>query len=444
MISNKLPQKITVGGILKFTLPTTIMMIFMSLYQNVDGIFIANLVGDMALSATNIVFPALCIFLGIAIMIATGANAIIARNIGRGMVEEAKKQFTFVVIVGVVLGFIVAILGLFLARPISELLGATDLQIEYCADYLFIIMLGSPFLVLQILFQSFFVTAGKPNIGLIAVTAGGICNIVLDYVFIAPCNMGIKGAALATIIGYSVPAIVGLIYFSVKRNGTLFFVKPHFDFKMLGKACFNGSSEMVTNVAMAVTTMLFNFAMLKYLGEAGVAAVTIAMFLQYFLSSVYMGFSMGVSSVFSYNYGREDEAALKKLMKISVGFIIINSVVWYLVGILLKRQLIGIFAAYGSEVYNIASDGWWFFSVTFLLSGFNIFASALFTAFSDGKTSAIISFLRTFVFLVVCILVLPIFWQVKGIWLAVPVAEALSLIVSIAFVVYKRKRFKYA
>jgi len=259
----------------------------------------------------------------------------------------------------------------------------------------------------------------------------------------AVVGMGIKGAAYGTAIGYAIPAVFGLIYFAVSKKGLLSFKKPNWDGRMLFNVCINGSSEMVTNLANGVTTFLFNFTMMKFLGADGVASITVALYAQFLLTSVYLGYSSGIAPVISYNYGRQDIPALKHIIKVSLFFIGANSVLWFVLSNAFKLPLIGIFAKSGSSVWQIVNDGWAKFAITFLLTGFNIFASSMFTAFSDGKTSALISFLRTFGFLAACILLLPGLIGIDGIWLSVPAAELMTLVISAVCFVKGKKRYKY-
>lgn len=442
-MSIKLIEHINWKSILKFTLPTIIMMIFMSLYQMIDAVFISNYVSTNALSAVNIVFPVISLLIGLAVMLGTGGNAIIAKNMGEGRFHQARSRFTLVVVIGIVIGLLSAAAGIFFIEDIVRLLGASEVLYQYCVDYLLTLLFASPFAVLQLLFQSFFPAAGKPNLGLAAVAAGGVANIVLDYLFIVQFGWGVKGAAVATAIGYAIPAIYGLLYFTLKRDGMLYFVKPVWEAKVLLDSCLNGSSEMVTNLANGVTTFLFNMMMMRYLGEDGVAAITVILYVQFLLSAVYIGYSGGIAPVISYYYGCLDAVSLRKLIKTSSIFIAINSILWYALSFLLKTPVTAIFVRPGSNVWQIVDEGWGLFALTYLLTGFNIFASAMFTAFSDGKRSALISFLRTFAFLSVCILGLPYLIGATGIWLAVPVAEALTLIVSAVCFLRNGKRYHY-
>ena len=430
-------------SIVKFTLPTVIMMVFVSMYQMVDAVFVSNVVGSSALSALNIVYPAISIVVAIAVMLGTGGNAIISRNMGEQKADLARQRFSFVAAIGIILGIVLAVLGVCFSPVLVRILGATPELEQDSITYLSILLAASPLIILQILFQSFFVSAGKPQLGLIVTIAGGLANIIFDYIFIVIAKMGVLGAALGTTLGYAIPAIFGMIYFSVCRKGILYFVLPKWEPSVLFESCSNGSSEMVTNLAFAITTFLFNLTMLRWLAEDGVAGITIVLYVQFFLSSVYIGYSMGVAPVISYYYGKQDSSALKQIIKNSLLFLVINSVLWFSLSILLKNSLISVFVAVDSNVFSIVSDGWVLFSSNYLITGFNIFASSMFTAFSNGKISALISFLRTFAFLCISIIALPYVFGVTGIWLSVPIAELLTLVFSIYFFIKMRAYYKY-
>ena len=440
---NGIAQEFNLISLLRFVAPTVVMLVFMSLYQMVDAVFVSKFVGENALSALNIVYPFPSIVIAVSIMLATGGSAIIARNMGEGKEKEAKENFSFIVLVGAVIGVAIATVGILFIEPLIYMLGATPSLYDYCYEYLFILVLSVPLSVFQMLFQSFFVTAGKPHLGLTLTVLGGVSNIVLDYVFIVLCGFGVSGAALATSIGYSIPGLFGLIYFAVSRKGTLYFVKPVFRWGVLFKCCINGSSEMVNNLAVAVTTFLFNVLMLKYAGEAGVAAITIVLYAQFLMTSAFMGFSSGIAPVVSFNYGSGNVRQLKKIFKISVWVITVVSAAVFVIAETCSDVVIMVFTPAGSEVFGLTKYGFAIFSFSFLCTGMNIFASALFTAFSNGKISAILSFLRTFVFLTACLLFLPLFWGVDGIWLAVPVAEVMALFVSVYYLVRFKKVYQY-
>lgn len=439
-MENKLAQNFTITSLLKFTAPTCIMLVFMSLYQMTDAVFVSNFVGENALSALNIVFPIPSIIIALSIMLATGGSAIIAKNMGEGQAQKAKQNFSMIVFVGFLLGIVIMIVGVIWIKPIIKVLGATPILYAYSYDYLFILLLACPLTVLQMLFQTFFVTAGKPHLGLVSTILGGLSNIVLDYLFIVVFHMGVAGAAVATSIGYALPAIIGLFYFFLNKKGTLYFVKPVFDRIVLLKTCTNGSSEMVTNLAIAIVTLLFNKIMLQYLGENGVAAITIVLYAQFLLTSIFMGFSNGVAPVFSYNYGNNNKAQMKKIFKMSLCIISVLSILMYIISLVFATPIISVFTSSESEVFKITYHGFFLFSISYLFTGVNIFASSMFTAFSNGKISALLSFLRTFVFLVAALLLLPEIMGVDGIWLAVPIAEFIAILVSI-FTMYRNKEY---
>ena len=443
MENNSLGQNFTVSSLMKFALPTIIMMLFLSLYTIVDGIFVSNYVGNDALSALNIAFPYLNIFYSFPIMLATGASAVVAIKMGEGDYVLAKKNFSTVILVGLIIGITIAFVSYIFLDEIVLMLGATPDLYEYSKDYLKTIMMFVPFATLQVFFQYFFITAGKPTLGLIATISGGLANMVLDYLFIAVFRLGISGAALATGIGFCFPSILGLIYFTFNKKGSLRFVKPKWDAKMLLHVCINGSSEMVTNLFLSITTYLFNIVMLRLAGEDGVAAVTIILYAQFVQIAVYLGFATGVAPIFSFNYGEGNLKTLRNVFKISTYFILISSVLMYVLSVVFAPQLVGVFVRPDNDVFELARHGFVVFSISCIFIGFNIFASALFTSLSNGKISAIISFLRTFVFVVGSILILPIFWDVDGVWLAVPVAELLSIFFSAYFIIRYKEKYNY-
>jgi len=408
----------------------------------VDTIFVSRFVNTNALSAINIVCPIINITVGLAAMLATGGSAIIARKMGKGNIREAKENFTLIVCAGIVTGLLISLAGLLFLEPVIRGLGASDLLFPYCRDYITILLMFAPANVMQCLYVNLFVTAGKPQLGFWLSVLAGLTNIVLDYVFIVPMQMGISGAAIATSIGYMIPTIAGTCFFA-KSKGSLSFVRPKFDIKVIGESCFNGASEMVGQLSTAITTFLFNITMMKLLGEDGVAAVTIIIYSQFLLITMYIGFSMGVAPVISYNYGSRNHVRLKRIFRICIGFILLCSVTLFAVSIPGGQYISRIFAGQEANVFEITRYGFSIFSFSFLFCGFNIFASAMFTALSNGKISAIISFLRTLVFITAGLLVLPVFLNVTGIWLAVPLAELLALIVSAALILRYRTHYQY-
>ncbi len=442
-MSNSISKDFKLFSLLRFALPSMVMMVFMSLYTIIDGIFISRLVGSKALSATNIVYPVINILIAVGIMLASGGSAVIARKLGEKKREEARKDFSMIALVSVLFGAAALVVGNISITPLVKLLGATPLIQEYCEIYLSILLYFAPACMLQMFFQMFFVTAGKPHIGLTATVLGGMTNAVFDYILMGPLHMGIAGAAIATGLGQMIPAVIGVLYFFWVK-GDLRFVKPVLDGKVLKESCFNGSSEMVTNLSNAIVTYLFNIIMLDLMGENGVAAITIVLYGQFLFNALYMGFSMGVAPVFSFNYGRRNKILLKRIYKICMLFIIVSSVIITLMALGGSELIVSIFTPKSSETFAIAAGGFFLFSFNYLFAGMNIFASGVFTAFSDGKVSAIISFLRTFGLLVGCIVLLPRMIGENGVWLSVPIAEALTIFVSIWFFWMKRKKYYYA
>ncbi|NMS91119.1 MATE family efflux transporter [Clostridioides difficile] len=442
MEDNLLAQRFNLFSLLKFAFPTIFMMIFMGLYTIVDTIFVSRFVNTNALSAINIVCPIINIIVGLGTMLATGGNAIVAHKMGNGETDEAKEIFTLIVLSGIVLGMIITGIGIVFMDYIIIWLGASEILIKYCRSYLFIILVFASANILQVLFQSLFVTAGKPKFGLWLVIGAGFINIILDYVFIVTLQMGIGGAALATGIGYLIPTIAGLVFFS-KNRGVLRFCMPKIDKKVLFETCFNGSSEMVSQLSTAVTTFLFNIIMMKLIGEDGVAAITIIIYSQFLLTSLYIGFSMGVAPIISYNYGSRNNTQLKYIFKICILFISVASLLVFVFSILCSPGIVEIFSQRGSNVYQITKSGFYTFSFSFIFCGFNIFASSMFTALSNGKISAILSFLRTFGFITIGLMILPNMLDIYGIWLAVPIAELLTLFLTVSFIYKYKNKYNY-
>lgn len=441
-MSNSISKDFKFFSLLKFAFPTMVMMVFMSLYTIVDGVFISRLVGTNALSAANIVYPALSLVIAVGVMLATGGSAVIAKKLGENKKQEARENFTFILLTGLMLGIAFMVLGNVFLDPLIRLLGATDLLMQDCRDYLGVLLYMAPACMLQMLFQSFFVTAGKPHLGLVLTVSGGIANMVLDYIFMGPMNMGIAGAAWATGIGQLIPTVFGLIYFLSVRK-FLYIVKPRLQWKVLAETCLNGSSEMVTNLSTAIVTFLFNIMMLKFLGEPGVAALTIVLYGQFLFNAMYMGFSMGVAPVISFNYGRKNHVLLQRIFKICIGFICVSSVLVTALALTAAPVVVGVFTK-EALTREIALRGFLLFSINYLFAGINIYASSMFTAFSDGKISAAISFVRTFVFIVLNIGLLPyLLGGVDGLWLAVPCAEFMTLFWVIYFFCKKGKDYHY-
>ncbi|MGX8834853.1 MATE family efflux transporter [Amedibacillus sp. YH-ame6] len=442
-MDNALARKFSFTSLLTFAIPNIIMMISLSMYIIIDGMFVSRFIGTTALSAVNMFYPAICFEMSIAIMIATGGSAIIARKLGEGKQKEAQNNLSFLIVVELLIGIGIAIVGNLFIDEIISFLGTSATQAPISIPYAKIILIFAPAFFLQTAFQTFFVTAGKPTLGLIVTVLAGITNIVLDYIFMVPLNMGVAGAAIATGIGYCIPAIVGILFFINSKKNPLHFVKPQFDRKVLLQSCTNGSSEMVTNLANAVTTFLFNYTLLQFYGEDGVASITIILYFQYIFTALYFGYSNGIAPIISYKFGNDDKTQLESIFKNSIIFLIISSIVANILIHLTVSNALTIFTPTNSAVYDITLYGFNIYSLAFIIMGLGIFSSALFTAFSDGKTSAIISFSRTFIFIIGAILILPNILGEVGIWIAVPVAEVLGLFVAISYLIIKKKRFSY-
>jgi len=448
MKANPLSHHHTTLSLLRFAAPSMAMMLFMGLYTVVDTIFVARFVDTNALSSINIVCPVINIIVGFGTMLAAGGSAIVAKKMGSQKPEEARSNFTLIIITGVVSGLAITLTGLLFLDKIILGLGASEVLFSYCNDYLKIQLIFVVGNILQVLYQNLFVTAGKPALGLILSISAGIANLFFDYVFIVLLNMGIKGAALGTGIGYMIPASAGTIFFltchdrqkmppaakSASCRSELYFCRPKMDIPVLLKSCSNGSSEMVSQLSAGVTTFLFNRTMMNLLGEDGVAAITIIIYSAFLLTTVYIGFSMGTAPIISYNYGSRNITRLKKIICTCFCFIAVLSITVFLISFFAGESIAGVFAKNNRNVFEITKTGFSLFSYSFLFSGCNIFASALFTALSNGKISALISFLRTFGFITAFLMLLPRIMGVTGVWLAVPAAELFTFILAAGMV----------
>ncbi|MFV0504782.1 MAG: MATE family efflux transporter [Lachnospirales bacterium] len=426
-----------IHSLIKFAIPSILMMFFLSIYTIIDGIFISNFVSTTALSATNMVYPFISIVLAIALMLGSGGSAIVGKNLGEEKKKLARRRFTMIVFIAVILGIIFAIVGNIYIDKILHIMGVTETQYELGKTYLSVLLLFSPAIFLQACFQSFTVTSGLPTKGLILTAWAGITNIVLDYVFIVPFKMGILGAAIATGLGYTVAAVLGIYIFLNKEN-LLHFSKFSIEPKVLLKTCSNGASEMITNAAISVTTFLFNIIFLRYYGEDGVASITIILYYQFIFSAIQFGYSAGIAPIVSYKYGEKNLPQLKRIMKLSLIFISLMSVALYGISLISAKFVFQVFADTSSNVYKISIYGLPIFAVSFLFMGIGIFASGWYTALSDGRTSGFISFSRTFLLLVISLIVLPTIFGPLGVWLAVPVAELIGLVLSCT-ILYKKR-----
>ncbi len=439
---NAYNKPVTLRNILKFAVPTIAMSVFMSFYTMVDGLFVSNLIGTSALSAINLTAPVIQVVTAISTMLATGGSAVIMKKMGEQKPEEAREDFTFLILVNVVVGLVMTMLSYSLMETIFGGMGLSPEVAGYCTSYLSRYLLFTIPILLMNNFTLYMIASEKATLSLICSVAGGVLNIVLDYVFIGLLDMGISGAAIATGLGYSVTAVVGLFVFSRKKS-LLHFTKPAFRFKVLASAATNGCSEMATALVTGIITMMFNWTMLHYVGEDGVAAVTIIMYVLMFASSLYTGYSYGVAPMLSYYYGEKNHEKLKKLVSTSLKVIGVISLVTVAASFAATKPLVSIFARPDNPVYGLAVTGNRICTLALFFIGFNIFASGMFTALSNGIVSAILAFSRSFVFMLITMLILPAILGVNGIWLATPVAELMALALSAFMFVRYRKRYQY-
>ena len=419
------------------------MMIFTSIYSVVDGIFVSNFVGKTAFAAVNLIMPFL-IFMGtIGFMLGTGGSALVAKTLGEGNTHKANKYFSMVVYAGITGGVILALLGFVLARPVSILLGADGEMLGYCTLYARIILIALPAFVLQNVFQSFLVTAEKPKLGLFLTVLAGVTNMVLDFLLVGILKRGIAGAAVATGISQTVGGVVPLIYFIRPNSSTLKLVRTKINRRTLLRTCANGSSEMLSNIALSVVNMLYNFRLMKLAGENGVAAYGAIMYINFIFVGIYFGYAVGAAPIIGYHYGAQNHDEMKSLFKKSAVLLTIWGIGMTILAIILSSPLSKIFVGYDAELFALTTRGFKIYSLSFLLMGYNIFASSFFTALNNGAVSAAISFMRTLVFQIVPVLVLPMLFGADGIWFSVVAAEMMSIAVTIFFIIKNEDKYNY-
>ncbi len=435
-------KPVTLRNILKFAVPTIAMTMFMSFYTMVDGLFVSNLIGTDALSAINLTAPIIQLVTAISTMLATGGSAVIMKKMGQHKNGEAKEDFTFLILINVFVGVVMCALGYLV---MDRIFAGMDLSADvegYCVAYLSRYLVFTVPILLMNNFTLYMIAAGKAALSLVSSVSGGILNMALDYLFIAVLHMGISGAAIATGLGYSVTAVVGLFVVSQKRS-LLHFKKPVFRFRVLVNAAANGCSEMATALVTGIITMMFNWTMLHYVGEEGIAAVTIIMYVLMLASSLYTGYSYGVAPMLSFYYGEQNHEKLRKLVAVSLKVIALICVVTVAASFLFTKPLVSVFARPDNPVYDLAVTGNRICTIALFFIGFNIFASGMFTALSNGVVSAVLAFSRSFVFMLIMMIVLPLLLGVNGIWLATPAAELMALILSAFMFAKYRKRYGY-
>ena len=429
--------------LIRFTVPSILMMIVTSIYGVVDGFFISNFVGKTPFAAVNFIMPFLMVVGALGFMFGTGGSALIAKTMGEGAEEKAQKTFSMLVYATIISGVVISVLSIIFLRPIASFLGAEGTMLDDCVTYGRIILMALPFLMVQYAFASLVVTAEKPKLGLIVTIIAGITNMIGDALFMVILDWGVVGAALATAIGQVVGGIIPLVYFARKNSSRLKLGKPFWDGKALIKTCTNGSSELLNNISMSIVGMLYNAQLLKYAGENGVAAYGTIMYVNFIFIAVFIGFSTGVAPVISFHFGAKNTDELKGLLKRSAVIILSSSAVMFIVAKFLSTPLAKIYVGYDAELLEMTIHAFGIYAFSFLFAGVAIFGSAFFTALNDGLTSALIAFLRTLVFQVASVMLLPLIWGLDGIWMSVIVAEFMAVVVTLIFLVAKRKKYRY-
>lgn len=440
----KLSEHFGYKKLLKFTLPSIVMMIFTSIYGVVDGYFVSNFAGSTQFAAVNLIMPFLMIFGAVGFMIGTGGSALVSMKLGQKENKKANEIFSLLIYVLIGVGIVFTISGFILVRPVAGLLGAEGDMLDYCTTYGRIIMIALVPFMLQNVFQSFLVTAERPNLGLYITIAAGVTNMVLDGLFIGVFKWSIMGAATATAISQAIGGIIPLIYFILPNKTPLRLCKTHFDGKAIFKACTNGASEFMTNISMSIVNMLYNFQLMKIAGEDGVSAYGVMMYVSMFFVAIYLGYSIGTAPIVGYHYGADNTDELKGIFKKSLRIIGGTAIIITALGQILAPILSGIFVGYDDTLYKMTENGFRIYAISFLLAGFNIYASSFFTALNNGFISALISFGRTLVFQILSVLILPAIFGLNGIWSSIIVAEALALVLSVTCFVKLRHRYHYA
>ena len=439
----QLSDRFTYGKLFRFTLPSVVMMVFTSIYGVVDGFFVSNFVGKTPFAAVNFIFPFLMILGTVGFMFGAGGSALIARTMGEGDDHKAQRLFSLFVYVTAGCGVALGLIGFIFIRPIAAWLGAEGEMLENCVLYGRIILPVLPALMLQYEFQSFFITAEKPQLGLIVTVIAGVANMVLDALFTAVLPFGLAGAASATAISQALGGIIPLFYFGRRNSSRLRLSKTCFDGRALLKACTNGSSELMSNISMSIVSMLYNAQLIRYAGEDGIAAYGVLMYVSMIFMAIFIGYSTGVAPVVGYHFGADNRDELRSLYRKSTVIILASSAAMLGLAEVLARPLSAIFVGYDPVLFDMTVGAFGIYSFSFLFSGIAIFGSAFFTALNDGLTSALISFLRTLVFQVAAVLIFPLIWGLDGIWLSIVAAEVMAAVVTLAFLMGKRKKIHY-
>lgn len=438
----KLEHEVSFRWLILFALPTIFSSIFENIYSTIDGIFIARFVDTDALSAINIVMPMIGLSLALGMMFGTGGNALVAKKIGMGRLEEAREDFSLLITVAFGFCIVLAALCFVFLDPLCRFLGSDEALLHYCREYMIPVLIMLPFAAFGMVFHLSFITVGKAGLGAFLAVLGGVLNIVLDWLFITVFHWGLAGAAIATSIGYAVQSLVGAVWFCVNRKQVLYIVRPKWRSKAIVDSCINGSSEMISVLAFSVITILFNRILMDIGGSDGVASLTIIWYAQGLFGGLFRGYINGISSVVSYNLGKGDKLRLSKAFRISVWTLLGTSAVVTAISYIFGGAVVDFFAKGNAHVAQVALHGFRIVAISFAMMAFNVFASGWFTALNDGKTSAILSFCRTMLFMVVPVLILPKFFEMDGVWMALTVGELLSLVMAVFYFIKYRDMWR--
>ena len=439
----QLSDHFTRKRLLRFSLPSIVMMVFTSIYGVVDGYFVSNYTGKTPFAAVNLIMPFLMILGGVGFMFGTGGGALIAKTMGEGKAEKADKFFSMTVFASILCGLVLTAVGLLFLRPFARLMGAEGELLENSLLYGTINLIALPFYILQYEFQCLFATAEKPKLGLYVTVASGVANMVLDWLLVAVLPFGLAGAAAATAASQFIGGVFPLVYFARKNSSRLHLTRCRLELRPLGRICANGSSELMGNISMSLVSMLYNVQLMQYAGEDGIAAYGVLMYVSMIFQAIFIGYSVGTAPIVSYHYGAQNREELKSLLRKAIFIVAIAALCMFAAGELLAAPLSRLFVAYDEELLQMTTHAFAIFSFSFLFSGFAINGSSFFTALNDGLTSALISFLRTLVFQVAAVLLFPLLWGVDGIWFSIVAAEIMAVLATIFFLLKKQKKYGY-
>ena len=440
----QLSEHFTYRKLLRFTLPSMVMMVFTSIYGVVDGIFISNFVGSDPFAAINLIMPCLMILGALGFMLGSGGSALVGYYLGMRQEKRANEIFSLLVYVLLGVGALLTVLGLLFLEPVARLLGADADLLPYCVRYARIVLLGLVPFTLQNVFQSFLVTAERPHFGLYITVGAGVTNMVLDALLVGVIPLGVEGAAIATVLSQCVGGILPLVYFARPNTSRLRLTRTRWELRPVLKSAANGSSEFMTNISMSIVTMLYNWQLLRLMGADGVTVFGIIMYVSFIFVALFLGYSMGSAPIVSFHYGAGNQEELKGLFRRSLTIILAMSAGLTVLAIVLAKPLAMIFVSYDPALLSVTTRALTIYAVSYLLTGFNIYASSFFTALNDGLVSALISFARTLVFQVLAVLTLPLLWEADGIWAAVILAEGLAALLSLACFLRFRRKYGYA